>query len=216
MTQEGVEKSFVFGRMIRSDAQIFEFGCSRNSIPALTLGSMIEVDLDTDTTIYAVISNIRYISDTMVAQLAAADDLPENVTENHRWTDTPVIEAVMIGFEQDGQIIQTLPPRPPVWLEYVRLCAPPAISRFTCHSLEYLQLLLNVRDLIPLPSVLAAHLASTHAINQAHQQGQWLQSAIDYLTGLLLLEYDLLLNVLSALVQQLPDIAFMDWGPDEP
>ena len=119
---ESTEAGIIIGRLIQSDARSFIFRCGKKeSISQLALGAMIEVDLDPTTTIFAIVTNIRYLDDAMIAQLATADVLPENVIESHRIMGSPVIDALMVGFAKNNQIIQTIPQRPPIRLENVRL-----------------------------------------------------------------------------------------------
>ena len=139
---------------------------------------MIEVDLDPTTTIFAIVTNIRYLDDAMIAQLATADVLPENVVENHRIMGSPVIDALMVGFTQNNQIIQTIPPRPPIRLENVRLSTSESLYLFTHHALSYFQNIYEARNTIFFSSVLSSHISMAHSAHRMVYDDEWLQTLL--------------------------------------
>ena len=213
---ESTEAGIIIGRLIQSDARSFIFRCGKKeSISQLALGAMIEVDLDPTTTIFAIVTNIRYLDDAMIAQLATADVLPENVVENHRIMGSPVIDALMVGFTQNNQIIQTIPPRPPIRLENVRLSTSDSLYLFTHHALSYFQNIYEARNTIFFSSVLSSHISMAHSAHRMHYDDEWLQNVVDRLTDMLIQEYPILKSCLEALAQLIPEIATLEWGINE-
>jgi hypothetical protein len=94
--------------------------------------------------VWGLIYNIAFTDDMLVRQLAAVDNLPEELIQDQRQNRQVPIEVsvLSIGYEQNGQFTYALPPQPPVTLDHIYTCDQEDICEFT-KRLDFLRLILN-------------------------------------------------------------------------
>jgi hypothetical protein len=103
--------------------------------------------------------------------------------------------AALVGYAQQGRILQHLPPLPPPLHYSVESPLSAEVSRFT-DSLRYLRTLRDLQAEVPALQVLASHLRQVCA--ERGQDQAWLSAAAREVAALLKDEYDSLLTVLYA------------------
>jgi hypothetical protein len=187
------------GRLLRSETVGFVFGCKLDQIDSPNFGSMVRVKMDDHYQIFGLIYDIRIQDDGLVRQLITSD-----VLANEAWLDTrgnrtvPVeIGVLALGYEQDGQITHLLPPRPPLSLDEIFLCAPDEITAFTgAGRMGYLRHILRDQNK-PVAELLAAHLKNAREVQAAAGHPEWFEAAVEELITLMKDDYPTLMSVLS-------------------
>ncbi|MFN2183272.1 MAG: hypothetical protein ACK2UU_04745 [Anaerolineae bacterium] len=146
------------GRIIRSNTTRFAVGCQvlRPQVPAF--GSLVKVPAVGCDQIYGLIHDVRMEDDPFVRQMAITEGVPVEYIEDQRHNRQVPIEVgvLVVGYQQDGEIYQRLPPQPPLSLDVLHTCTPEELAAFT-EQLDYFRLVLDCRDL-PADEVLAANL----------------------------------------------------------
>jgi hypothetical protein len=205
-----MSETFLIGRLISSDVRQYQFSCSDAVVTLPQIGSMVTADLHLEKTCFGIISDIHWLSDEMVAQLARSDSA---VIDNGVLLDNqiqrsggPMIHVQLVGYYQKN-FIQTLPPQPPISLEKIYICGQDDIVHFTGHSFAYLRLLLEAQN-VPFCDVIAAHLLSAHSAHLAIGDRQWVRRAMQYLASLLLADYEILAAISEAVSQKISDEYF--------
>ena len=146
------------GRIIRSSTTRFAVGCQvlRPQVPAF--GSLVKVPAVGCDEIYGLIHDVRMEDDPFVRQMAAIDGVPAEYIEDQRANRQVPIEVgvLVVGYQQDSEIYQRLPPQPPLSLDVIHTCTPEELVAFTA-QFDYFRLVLDNRDL-PADEMLAANL----------------------------------------------------------
>ncbi len=186
-------------RLLRAASTGFVAGCQVSRSEAPALGALVRAPLDRAYQIFGLIYDIHIDDDGLVRQLVTADHVSEEVIRDNRERRiVPVeISALALGFERDGRIYHTLPPRPPLSLDVVYRCENEELVRFTADGrFGYLRHILRAED-VPVADVLSAHVSQASA---AHQDGgRWRDAAIREIITLLRDDYVSLVMVLGAL-----------------
>jgi len=133
------------GRLTRSTTTDYVFACKvpEHEVPAF--GAYVKAPSQRGKAdVWGLIYNITFVDDMLVRQLAAADNLPEEMVEDQRQNrQVPIEVAVLsIGYEQHGTFTYALPPQPPVTLDHIYPCELDEICEFT-KRLDFLRLLFN-------------------------------------------------------------------------
>ncbi len=197
------------GRLLRAGTSGFVVGCRVNQLSSPSFGALARIPLPGDYQIYGLIYDIRIDDDGLVRQLVTAEGVDDNVIEDNRVNRNIPLEMSLlsVGYEQDGQVLHLLPPRPPLSLDNIYLCEAAEICRFTASIIPqgalkgrfgYLRHILRQADL-PVGELLAAHVRQAQQAHQTQGQADWAQQATQELITLLRDDYPRLMEVLSAL-----------------
>jgi len=164
--------------------------------------------LDEREAIYGLIYDMLIDDDPLVRRLVLAESPRESAIQDQRENRIlPVEMSVMaVGYEWNGRVHHTLPPRPPLNLDPVELMAnPDDVCAFT-DDLGYLRLILRaVGTPVPVDQLLVAHITSVYEI-RGHDD-TWALRVIHELIELLRSNYDVLIPTLEALSNALPELA---------
>jgi hypothetical protein len=188
------------GRLLRAGTTGFVAGCRVSQFTVPAFGELVRAPLGDSYQVYGLIHDIHIDDDGLVRQLVTSENVSDEVLRDNRERRiVPVEMAVLaIGYEQDGKIYHTLPPRPPLSLDVIYLCDDEDVCRFTAAGrFGYFRHLLSAKDL-PIGEVMAAHLgqaARCHGFNG----DVWKERATHELITLLRDDYSTLMSVLGAL-----------------
>jgi len=197
----------IIGRLLQSNVRSFRFTCIEKTIALPRIGGLVCAEIDTDLLVFGVITDILWLSDELIAQLARAENIERGVVTDNQFQRAAgqYIDVLSVGY-RDTSIHHALPPRPPLSLEQIRLCSAQEIIEFSGPSYTYFRLLLEAQDDIPINDVVAAHLVQAHAAHHAGGSPDWILGAVDYLIELLVDDYAGLTGVLEAMAQIDPGI----------
>ncbi|MBS59891.1 MAG: hypothetical protein CL606_01040 [Anaerolineaceae bacterium] len=158
-SQEKTNLSIPIGRMLRSDTTGFTFGCLLPEPEVPLFGDFVKAPAQQGLTeIIGIIHNIVIEDDLFVRQLIAAPELPEAYIQDQRKNRQIPIEVsvLSVGYSSQSNIIQGLPPQPPVTLDYIKRCSLNDVIHFTDRQ-DYLALILNSKE-TPAEELIAAAL----------------------------------------------------------
>jgi len=115
------------------------------------------------------------------------------------------MSVLAVGYQINGGITHTLPPRPPLNLDPVQLCTDPAeVIQFT-DNLGYLRLVLRANsNNVPIDQLLVAHIAQVYQIRG--EDAAWAMNVTTELIELLRSNYEVLIPTLEALSDALPTL----------
>jgi len=200
---------FFVGRLLSASTGGCLVGCQVSRSPLPIFGEMVRIPLSPQEQIFGLITNIRIEDDGLVRQLATAEEVSEEVIQDNRLNRTVPVEVsvLFIGYEQDGKVVQLLPPRPPLSLDKIFTCTPEEICRFSqSDRVGYLRhILAHARDL-PIADLLAAHISQVALAQQKNRNQSWTQHAIQEVITLLRDDYPTLTGILGALADSGLDI----------
>lgn len=188
------------GRLLRAGTTGFIAGCRVSQLTVPAFGALVRAPLGEGYQVYGLIYDIHIDDDGLVRQLVTADNVSEEVMRDNRERRIVPVEmsVLAVGHEQDGRISHMLPPRPPLSLDVIYLCADKDVMRFTSTGrLGYFRHILRAED-IPTGEVLAAHIEQA---SRAHgkESPKWKEAATQELITLLRDDYPTLMSVLGAL-----------------
>ncbi len=186
------------GHLLRSSITGFVAGCSVSQFEAPALGALVRAPLAAGYAVYGLISDIHIEDDGLVRQLVTAGEVsPEVMHDNRERRIVPVEMSVLsVGYEQDGKVFHLLPPRPPLSLDVIYLCAEAELAKFvTAGRFGYFRHVLQAKDL-PIGEILAAHILD---VKRRTRNETWVEEATRELITLLRDDYPLLMSVLGAL-----------------
>lgn len=189
------------GRMLRAGTAGFVVGCRVNQVQVPSLGALVGVPLEDETQIYGLVHDIHIDDDGLVRQLVTAEGVDENVIADNRANRNVPLEVsvLSVGYRRDGRISHLLPPRPPLSLDIIYLCAPREVCDFTAAGrFGYFRHILRARDL-PTGEILAAHIQQAREAHQVEGNPAWFEGATRELITLLRDDYPTLMEVLGAL-----------------
>ncbi len=188
------------GRLLRAGTTGFVAGCRVSQFTVPAFGELVRAPLGDSYQVYGLIHDIHIDDDGLVRQLVTSENVSDEVLRDNRERRiVPVEMAVLaIGYEQDGKIYHTLPPRPPLSLDVIYLCDDSDVCDFTAAGrFGYFRHILAAKD-VPIGEVMAAHLgqaARCHGMNG----DLWKERATHELITLLRDDYSTLMAVLGAL-----------------
>jgi hypothetical protein len=195
---------FSAGRLLRSNTRGCVVGCHvSQQVPAF--GSMIYIPTETGK-IFGLVHDIHIDDDGLVRQLAAADNVPDEIILDNRTNrNVPVEMSILfIGFAHGEKISHLLPPRPPLSLDEMYICDADDLRKFTsAGQLGYFRHILSNQE-IPTGDLLSAHL---QAAKTAHDEGgdpDWTNAAIQEIIILLRDNHEMMTNVLGAISDAFP------------
>jgi hypothetical protein len=189
------------GRILRASNSGLVVGCRVSQVETPSFGALVRIPQTSGFQIYGLIYDIHIDDDGLVRQLITAEGVDDNIIADNRVNrNVPLEMSVMaVGYQQDGRIFHLLPPRPPLSLDVIYLCAPEEVRLFTSAGrFGYFRHVLRAADL-PVGELLAAHLRQAGEIQAAAGDADWANRATQELIILLRDDYPSLMSVLGAL-----------------
>jgi hypothetical protein len=160
---DDVKNSNVIGHVLRGSTKGFVCGTIMQKLDAPAFGAFVEAPCGNGGRPIKVIGLIYAIEindDPLVRQLVLADRVTQQTREDQRVNRiVPVeISIINIGYAAGkDEVRHTLPPRPPLSLEEVRLCDDGMIKTFCEERFDFFRLALGVAE-VPADELLAASL----------------------------------------------------------
>jgi hypothetical protein len=151
----------VVGRVLRASTIGFDCGTRGSRMDErYTFGAFVKAPLGDDDRLCAIglIYAIRIDDDPLARELVMAAGVDNSTLLDQRDNRMVPVEVcvVNVGYCLDGQMVHTLPPRPPLSLCEVELLTPDEILQFTRRN-DYFRLVLNARE-VPAEELIAAAL----------------------------------------------------------
>lgn len=187
------------GRLLRSNTRACVVGCRISESPP-PFGAMVYIPVQGGH-IFGLIYDIHIDDDGLVRQLAAAENISDEIILDNRLNrNTPLEMSILfIGFEHQGVITHQLPPHPPLSLDTMHLCDQEQVRQFTnVGNYGYFRYLLTNLEL-PIADLIAAHISMAGAAQGESRQEHWKTGAVDTVITLLRDNHDLLNQVLFAI-----------------
>ncbi len=206
-----LDQAIHVGRLLRANATGFVLGCHVSETDAVSFGGLVRVSTrEGELDIFGLVYDITITDDLMVKQLAISPQMSEEQRQDQlQRRQVPIEMGVLaIGYRESGVIHRRLPPRPPLSLDRVALCAADEIRAFT-EKLGYLRLVLRqrLRD-VPVEQLIVAHVAQAFAARS--DDNEWALIAAGELIAQLRDDHATLLPLLEALGEALPQLEFGD------
>ena len=168
--------AFPVGWVLRASTVGFAVGCRVRQPTMPQFGDLVKVPLSNsdDTHVYGLIYDVQVPDDPSVRQLILAGEMEPEVIQDQRENRLVPIEVsvLVVGYQQGDDIIQGLPPQPPVSLDYLVMCDEADIRAFS-EQLDYLRLTLNSGQ-IPADELLVANLRQAAAAHPPEVRRQFL------------------------------------------
>lgn len=169
--------AFTIGWVLRASTVGFTVGCRVIKPSTPHFGDLVKVPLPDDSHIFGLIYDVQVQDDPSVRQLILAGEMEPEVVQDQRENRLVPIEVsvLVVGYQQDGQIYQGLPPQPPVSLDLLVMGEDSDLRAFT-EQLDYLRLTLNAAQ-IPADELLIAHLRRAAAARPPESRNPFLIQA---------------------------------------
>jgi len=192
------------GRLLRSNTRGCVVGCHvSQQIPAF--GSMIYIPTQAGK-VYGLVHDIHIDDDGLVRQLAASENVPDEIILDNRTNrNVPVEMSILfIGFMYGEKISHLLPPRPPLSLDEMYICDANDLRNFTSTGkLGYFRHILSDQE-IPVGDLLSAHLQAVSTAHIEDGDPNWINTAIQEIIILLRNNHEMMTNVLGAISDAFP------------
>jgi hypothetical protein len=161
MTVSMGEQRHLVGRVLRASTTGFDCGTRSSKIDEKhTFGSFVKVPLTDDRTICAIglIYAIRIDDDALARELVMASAVDNIALIDQRENRMVPVEicVINIGYKYHEQMVQSLPPRPPLSLSEVELCTAQEVYEFT-QTYDFFRLVLSAKE-VPSDELIAAAL----------------------------------------------------------
>jgi hypothetical protein len=200
------------GRVLRASTVGFAVGCRVSQLETPAFGSLVKAQpVDAREAIYGLIYDMHIDDDPLVRRLILAENPnPAIINDQRENRMLPVEMSVLaIGYQTNGEIRYSLPPRPPLNLDPVELCTDPLEVTQLTDNLGYLRLILRAVDgEVPVDQLLVAHI--TNAYHLRGRDTVWALGVIQELIELLRSNYDTLIPTLEALSDALPELPVLE------
>lgn len=162
----------VVGRVLRASTRGFDCGThSRNIRAHHDFGAFVKVPIANDDYIYSIglIYKVEIKDDQLIAELVLGEAVPDSILRDQRENRLiPVeVKVLNVGYMAHGQMIHSMPPRPPMSLADVFLCSHDEIFQFTQHN-DFFRLVLGAAE-VPSDDLIAAAIRGA-ALVQVDQQ----------------------------------------------
>ena len=189
------------GRLLRAGTTGFVVGCRVSQLDSPLFGSLVRAPLGAGYQVFGIIHDIHIDDDGIVRQLVTADNVDEALIADNRVNrNVPIeISVLTVGYQENGKIRHTLPPRPPLSLDVIYQCNSEEMYQFTkAGRFGYFRHILQAKD-IPIGEVMAAHLEQANAAHLAVGNSSFFAGAAKEVITLLRDDYPTLMAVLGAL-----------------
>ncbi len=166
------------------------------------LGSLVKIEMDPDTNLYAVVSFAQTagLEPGRPAIRRGTDDVYDSaIYEEHpelRRTLRTVFQGALVGWRDKNRLYQHLPPQPPPLHYSVRECDASEVKLFS-DRLYYLRLLLSATVDLPASLLVTAHVNQTYQVRGEDQL--WLGGVARELATLLKQDNEILMSILYAI-----------------
>ena len=170
--------TLTIGWILRAGTTGFTVGCRVLQPNVPQFGDLVKVPLpDSNITIFGIIYDVQVKDDPSVRQLILAGEMETEAILDQRENRLVPIEigVLVVGYQQEDNIYQGLPPQPPLSLDVLVLCDDEELRAFT-RELGYMQLVLNAGH-IPADELLVANLRRSANAYPAETQRQFLVAA---------------------------------------
>jgi hypothetical protein len=199
------------GRVLRANTAGFAVGCRVSQLSAPSFGCLVKAQpVDEREAIYGLIYDMHIDDDQLIRRLVMAESPREEAINDQRRNRLLPIEmsVLTVGYRLNGAIFHGLPPRPPLNLDPVYICANRReVEEFT-ERLGYLRLILRaVGGNVPVDQLLVAHIRS--AYEQRGWDTEWTMRVIEEVIELLRSNYEVLVPTLEALSDALPEVGIV-------
>lgn len=201
-----------FGRVLRAGTTGFVLGCRVGALGTPSFGCLVKAQpVDAREAIYGLVYNMNVDDDPVVRRLILNENPPEAVINDQRQNRLLPIEmsVLSVGYRLGDRVAHGLPPRPPLNLDPVILVEDEAEVRDFTDRLGYLRLILRTSSSdVPVDQLLVAHIQQIY-----HCRGRdlaWATAVVGELVELLRSNYDLLIPVLEALGDALPEMGQLE------
>jgi hypothetical protein len=194
--------SYEIGRLLRAGTTGFIAGCAVTQFEAPAFGSLVRAPVGEAYAVYGLIHDIHIDDDGLVRQLVTADQVSDEIMRDNREKRIVPVEmsVLAVGYEHDGKIHHLLPPRPPLSLDRIYLCADAELARFTdAGRFGYFRHVLRAQE-VPVGELLAAHIQQA-GLAHGPDGVRWKEAATQELITLLRDDYPTLMSVLGALAE---------------
>jgi len=207
------KKNMEIGRVLRASTQGFAVGCRVNQLNAPAFGSLVKAQpADEREAIYGLIYDMHIDDDPLVRRLVLTEPHDETIIKDQRENRMLPVEmsVLAVGYRQNGDIRHSLPPRPPLNLDPVLLCADADEVRQFSDNLGYLRLIERAAEgnHVPVDQLLVAHITSVYHIREG--DAAWALGVVQELIELLRSNYDVLIPTMEALSNALADLARLE------
>lgn len=200
-------RTIEIGRLLRAGTSGFVVGCRVTQLEAPSFGALVRVPLEAGYQIFGLIHDIHIDDDGLVRQLVTAEGIEDAVIADNRVNRNVPIEmsVLAVGYQQGDRISHLLPPRPPLSLDTIYLCADEDVLSFTSAGrFGYFRHILRASDL-PVGDLLAAHLNQVQEVQMRLGNEDWALEATQELIVLLRDDYPTLMSVISTLGDAIPE-----------
>ena len=170
--------TLTIGWILRAGTTGFTVGCRVLQPNVPQFGDLVKVPLpNNNVTIFGLIYEVQVKDDPSVRQLILAGEMENEAILDQRENRLVPIEigVLVVGYQQEDNIYQGLPPQPPLSLDVLILCDDAELRAFT-RELGYMQLVLNAGH-IPADELLVANLRRTANAYPPETQRQFLVNA---------------------------------------
>ena len=171
--------TLTIGWVLRASTVGFTVGCRVLQPNTPQFGDLVKVPLPDDSTnIFGLIYNVQVQDDPVVRQLILSGEMEtEAVLDQRDNRLVPIEISVLVVGYQFGKddIIQGLPPQPPLSLDMLIMCDDAELRAFT-KNLDYVRLVLNAAQ-IPADETLIANLRRTATAYPPEARRQFLVKA---------------------------------------
>ncbi len=163
----------VVGRVLRASTRGFDCGThSRNIRAHHDFGAFVKVPIANDDYIYSIglIYKVEIKDDQLIAELVLGEAVPDAILRDQRENRLiPVeVKVLNVGYMAHGQMIHSMPPRPPMSLADVYLCSQQEIFDFT-QDYDFFRLVLGAAE-VPSDDLIAAAVRAASLVQLDQQQ----------------------------------------------
>lgn len=156
-----VTERHLVGRVLRASTTGFDCGTRGSKIDELHIfGAFVKVPISEGESAYAIglIYAIRIDDDPLARELVMASYVDNNALLDQRENRMVPVEicVINIGYMVNQQMVHSLPPRPPMSLSEVELCASEEVYDFT-QRMDFFRLVLGAKE-VPSDELMAAAL----------------------------------------------------------
>lgn len=154
------QEDLMVGRVLRASTRGFACGTQSNRVNSRhDFGAFVSAPVANDESIRVIglIYAVEIKDDLLVNELVMADAVNNNILRDQRENRMVPMEisVLNIGYRYEtGEVIHSLPPRPPMSLSVVELCARDVVMEFTQNH-DFYPLVLNAAE-VPSDDLLAA------------------------------------------------------------
>lgn len=184
------------GWVLRASTVGFTVGCRVLQPSTPHFGDLVKVPVSDAINVFGLIYNVQVQDDPAVRQLILVGEMEtEAILDQRENRLVPIeISVLVIGYQQEKQIYQGLPPQPPLSLDLLILCSDADIRDFT-RTFDYFRLVLNSAQ-IPADEVLVTNLRRAAEVQPPETRRQFLIDAGRELARLLSFDLVRLDNIL--------------------